>query len=346
MGKTFASLPGYEVVGRIGRGAHAIIYRARERSTRQEIALKHVIRRNADDEKFLKQAETEYEVAHRFEHPFLRRCVNIVRVRKWLKTLELFLLMEYVEGETLEQRYADTPTGRFETVTETLRQVAEGLHAMHRLGHIHADIKPNNILLPPGGGVKIIDFGQSCEIGHRKERIQGTPDYIAPEQVQRGVLDQRTDVFNLGATFYWVLTGKAFKTALPTAMPATKKIELDARRGNEPPHELNPGVPLPLSRLIMDCCETSPSDRPRDMKQLISRLETIEHLLARQRGDAEERAAATAASEDRTELSEEALFDGMDDADDSGAPIDFDPFEGLDDPKNLDTFDELRADDP
>jgi serine/threonine protein kinase len=164
-------------------------------------------------------------------------------------------------------------------------RVAEGLLAMHRHGYIHADIKPNNILLTDGG-LKIIDFGQSCPIGHTKERIQGTPDYIAPEQVALAPLDQRTDIFNLGATMYWVLTGKAFSTILPSAPAGSKKIELDARRGNEPPHETNPQVPLPLSRLIMDCCASARDERPEDMSKVISRLETILLLMAKKQSPA------------------------------------------------------------
>ena len=95
------------------------------------------------------------------------------------------------------------------------RMVANGLGAMHLQGYIHCDIKPNNILINPNGSIKIIDLGQSCRNGTTKTRIQGTPDYIAPEQVRRQPLDQRTDVFNLGATMYWALTGKNVPTLIP-----------------------------------------------------------------------------------------------------------------------------------
>jgi serine/threonine-protein kinase len=160
-------------------------------------------------------------------------------------------------------------------------KVAEGLHTMHLTGYVHADIKPNNILLCKDGGLKIIDFGQSCPLGHRKTRLQGTPDFMAPEQVERQRLDHRTDVFNLGATMYWVVTGKWFKTLMPTAPAAAKKIEIESTRGSAPPHELNEHIPLSLSKLIMECCETHPEARPLDMRKVISRLEVVEHLLDR-----------------------------------------------------------------
>jgi serine/threonine-protein kinase len=284
MPRTFAQLPGYEIVSRIGRGAGAVIYEARERSSRRRVAIKHVVRRGPQEDRFVDQAETEYKVAHELDHPYLRRCYDIVRVRRWLKTRELFLIMELVDGQRLDNQYQDQRPERVEPVIEMFMHVADGLHAMHGHGYIHADIKPNNILLTVGGGLKIIDFGQSCPVGHTKTRIQGTPDYIAPEQVALAPLDQRTDIFNLGATMYWVLTGKAFSTVLPTAQPGLKKIELDARRGNDPPHETNEQVPVPLSRLIMECCASDREQRPRDMSKVISRLETILLLLTRKSG--------------------------------------------------------------
>ncbi|MFQ5805707.1 MAG: serine/threonine-protein kinase [Phycisphaerae bacterium] len=281
MARTFAQLPGYEIISRIGKGAGAVIYEARARAARQPVAIKHVVRHGPQDDRFIEQAETEYKVAHELDHPYLRKCMDIVRTRRWLKIRELFLIMELAEGERLDHRYQDKRPERVEPVVEIFRHVAEGLQAMHRHGYVHADIKPNNIFLTPDGGVKIIDFGQSCRVGHRKERIQGTPDFIAPEQVALTHLDQRTDIFNLGATMYWVLTGKAFSTILPGAPAGAKKIDLDARRGTQPPHETNPRVPLPLSRLIVECCASKREHRPEDMSTVLSRLEMIQLLLAK-----------------------------------------------------------------
>jgi serine/threonine-protein kinase len=284
MARTFAQLPGYEIERRIGKGAGAVIYAARECSSRRPVAIKHVVRHGPQDDRFIEQAETEYKVAHELDHLYLRKCLDIVRFRRWLKIRELFLIMELVDGERLDNQYQDRRPERVEPVIEMFIKVSEGLLAMHRHGYIHADIKPNNILLTREGDLKIIDFGQSCRLGHTKERIQGTPDYIAPEQVALAHLDQRTDIFNLGATMYWVLTGKAFSTILPSAPAGSRKIELDARSSNEPPHEANPRVPLPLSRLIVECCASRREQRPEDMSKVISRLETIQLLLAKQRG--------------------------------------------------------------
>jgi len=280
--RSIPQLPGYEIVERLGRGAGASISLAIERSTRRRVAIKHVVRHGPRDDRFVQQAENEFEVAHQLEHPYLRQYYDLVRVRKWMKTRELFLIMQYVDGVRLEDHCPED----LDQKVDIFVKVAEGLHAMHRQGYLHADIKPNNILLTTDGELKIIDFGQSCPTGHRKDRIQGTPDYIAPEQVRRDTLDERTDVYNFGATLYWVVTGKWFKTVMPAAPAAARKITLDAQRGNEPPNEVNSDIPVPLSRLIMDCCEPVPADRPRDMREIISRLELVQHLRARKQDTA------------------------------------------------------------
>lgn len=283
MARAFVNLPEYDVSTRIGRGAGALIYAARHRSTRELVAVKHVVRRSPEDDRFIEQAETEYEVASKFEPGALRRCLDLVRIRRWLKTRELFLVMEHVEGVTLESIYkGKSPPDDLCSVVAMFIRIGKGLHAMHGLGYVHADMKPNNILVT-SDGVKIIDFGQSCPIGHRKTRVQGTPDFIAPEQVQRDALDARTDVFNLGATMYWVATGKWFRTMLNQGSLAARKIDIDARSGNAPAEELNANVPVPLSKLIHECCEPRAADRPRDMKAVVSRLELILHLMQRKR---------------------------------------------------------------
>jgi serine/threonine-protein kinase len=276
--RALSILPGYEILGRLGRGAGAIISLARDGVRGRQVAIKHIVRQGPEDDRFIAQAENEFAIARGLDHPALRQYYDIIRVKKWMKTRELILVMEYVEGERLEDECPD----RMSAIVAVFRKVAEGLHALHQSGFVHADIKPNNILLTPGDSVKIIDFGQSCPLGHRKERVQGTPDYIAPEQVRRHPLDQRTDVYNLGATMYWVVTGKFFKTMINVAPPGATRIALESQRGNEPPHELNPHIPLPFSRLIQECCEENRDKRPRDMREVISRLELVEHFVQRE----------------------------------------------------------------
>ena len=267
-------LEGYRTISQIGVGARSTINLVMRVAGGQRFALKHVVRRSAEDDRFIQQAEVEYEVTHDLSHPALRKSHQIDRTRKWFKVTELLLLMEYVEGRTLEQA-RPTDLG---TAIDIFRQVAGGLDALHEAGYVHADIKPNNIMLTGEGRVKIIDFGQSCRIGQKKERIQGTPDYIAPEQVRRMPLDRRTDLFNLGATMYWVLTNRPYPTDIqPDAKPGGYQIA----GPKVAPKDLVRSIPEALSKLVMECCAKRPDKRPADMKQLIARLDVAEQMWRR-----------------------------------------------------------------
>ena len=280
-------LAGYEVLSQIGVGARSTIHKVVETRTGDIYALKRVRRQGDDDDRFIVQAETEYEVSSKINHKHLRHSFAIHRVKKWTKVRELYVLVEHVEGKTLE---AARPN-RLDGFLQIMRKVAVGLDALHDAGYVHADVKPNNVILGPNGVVKIIDFGQSCPVGHRKERIQGTPDYIAPEQVRRMPLNRTTDVFNLGATMYWVLTNRPFPTQFRQQARAGS-IDLVGPKEALTPKEINPKIPAVLSQLVMDCCKENPSDRPADMKQVLSRLEVVQRMWHKHRHAARTRIKA------------------------------------------------------
>jgi len=266
---------GYTIYERLGTGARSTIWLVVNQRTGEQFALKRVVRRPSDDDRFINQALNDFSVASRVNHPVLRRGFELWRVRRLLKVKELHILMELVQGRTLEEIGALGTDG----MLRLFIQVAQGLDALHQFNYVHTDIKPNNIMVTENEEVKVIDFGQSCPIGHVKGRIQGTPDYIAPEQVEKGIpLTQRTDVFNLGATLYWAITGRAY----PTVMPSKKRrsgIDLVGPREAPPPEKLNPNVPTALSRLVMDCCQQNPKDRPAEMQEVVRRLEVTQHIL-------------------------------------------------------------------
>ncbi len=284
-------LPGYGSIEVLGQGARSVIHRVVHQATGKHYALKRVVRKEPDDQRFIEQVETEFEVCHPIEHAHVRKCISIHRNKKRLRTVEVLMVMEYIEGLTVEQHRPN----RLEHFLMIFRKVAAGLHAVHQSGHVHADIKPNNILLGKNGVVKVIDFGQACPIGHRKKRIQGTPDYIAPEQVRRINLDQRTDVYNLGATMYWTLTGINY----PTEMAGTSAADISRADAPQSPREINDKFPLALSQLIMECCKSNPQDRPADMIHVDARLKTVQNMWRKKLEDlkATKRASAPADSE-------------------------------------------------
>ena len=140
---------------------------------------------------------------------------------------------------------------------------------MHQMGYVHCDIKPNNILRNDKGEVKVIDFGQSCKIGTVKERIQGTPDYIAPEQVARRPITVQTDVFNLGATLYWALTGKAHPDALHGQQEGREQLparhphrDADRAEPEGPAGGVEPGHGVRLHQASKRAGRHGPDDQP------------------------------------------------------------------------------------
>ena len=270
-------VPGYQVMRYLGSGARSTIWQIRDRRTDEVYALKRVVKRESADLKFMDQVYNEHAIGSQLNHPTLRKMIRLHRVKRWLAIRELHLIMEYCYGTTVAQ---DRP----ESVIEIVRiftEVGKALAHMNNKGFVHADIKPNNIIVDDQGGVKIIDMGQSCPVGTIKDRIQGTPDFIAPEQVHRRPLDGRTDMFNLGAALYWTLTGRAIPTALPRRGAVTLVSEMAVVR----PEDVNAEVTQPLSKLIMDCIEPLPDRRPASMNEVVSRLGLIAHTQKKRRQD-------------------------------------------------------------
>jgi eukaryotic-like serine/threonine-protein kinase len=262
------SMDGFRVIKKLGTGARTTIYLAVDLATNKRVALKSAVLDTPQDHRIFKQMETEYKIANHTDHPYLRKCYRLIKKRKLFKTVEMLLSMELFDGRSLE----DSPSRSLGDILLVFRMVATGLNAMHQHGLVHCDIKPNNILISPEGSVKIIDFGQSCKFGTIKSRIQGTPDYIAPEQVKRQQLSHRTDIFNLGATMYWAMTGKNVPTLI------SQKTDLGLQNGSKDfraPHKIYRKIPRKVSRLVMKCVEEKPADRPENMSEVIATFDVL-----------------------------------------------------------------------
>ena len=269
---------GYDILGVLGHGAHSTIYAAQDPRDDQVYALKQVVRNRAEDQRFLQQAINEYQIASRINHSAVRRYYKMKRYRRFLTVNEVLLLMELIDGRNLVQQRP----GTLLDLVNVFLVVAEALHEIHKAGFVHGDIKPNNVLVTEKGEVKVIDFGQSCAIDTVKPRIQGTPDYIAPEQVKRRPLTQQTDVFNLGATMYWCVTDHHVPTMIPKGdMEVGLRSEHRKERALKPPVEFNDELPMALNNLIINCLRTRPRNRPDDMLEVYSRLEVVAAKLDR-----------------------------------------------------------------
>ncbi len=273
-GKTPTQVFGYEVIGFLGQGAGSRIYAASNRQSGQIYALKHVVVKTEKDQRFIDQLQNEFEIGTKVNHPLLRRSIDLKQTRSILrKVTEAALVMELFEGVSCEVY----PPTDLSLLTHIFHQTALALVALHQQGYVHCDLKPNNILVSAAGGVKIIDLGQACPIGSVKERIQGTPDFIAPEQVRREPVSPQTDIYNLGATFYFLLSGQK----LPTLFTLKKSPNSFLVSNAVPsPSELNPRIPQNLSALVMECVRVSASRRPADMANLARRMDVIQHTIS------------------------------------------------------------------
>lgn len=269
-------IPNYQILGKLGTGANSSLFLSRNMQTGARYTIKVVKVRQPEDMKFVEQLRDEHAAGSVIDHPVVRRTFELRYVRRRLtKIKSAILFMEYVDGVALNDPAFAAP---LEEVLQFFSHTAEGLQAMHRAGFVHADLKPGNILITPDRRVKLIDLGQACKMMTAKHRIQGTIDYMAPEQVTRGVLDARTDVFGLGATLYKLLTGQPMATGMnqTISLECLRHIGKRADQLNQPAE-----VELfqPIERLIEDCCQKEPAKRPANMKAIIDRLDLARTIL-------------------------------------------------------------------
>ena len=267
---TISSIGKYTVVGTLGKGAHSTILHVRRAADSRDYALKVVTLDEPGDEKFLDQARHEFRVAQMLGHPNLIKIYCLELRRDWLfRVKKAEALIEYVNGKTL-----DTTPVPLDQLVPVFAQVAAGLAHMHRRGVFHADLKPNNILYGKRGEVKIIDYGLAWIKGEHKDRVQGTPEYMAPETVRSKVINERTDLYNLGATMYRITTHKL----PPSAMPGTDTLRVGAKAFAAmltPVQELNKAVPSRLCDLIHRCLNYDPDGRPKRVGEVVDELKQI-----------------------------------------------------------------------
>jgi serine/threonine protein kinase len=271
----------FQILGKLGTGAHSTILHVRRSKDSTQYALKLVPLEKKSDLKFLEQARHEFRVAQMLDHPSLIKIYALETPRDWLlRVRKVHLLIEYVNGKTL-----DTVQGlTMPRLVQTFLRVAEGLVHMHRRGVYHADLKPNNIMLSRSGEVKIIDYGLAWIKGEAKGRVQGTPEYMAPEQSQRSVVNEATDIYNLGATMYRLTTWRL----PPSTLPQADGMTLNSKTFDKlvkPVRELNPKAPVELSNLIHRCLRYSPQERPGRVSEIQGELDRLTDKLVRKPED-------------------------------------------------------------
>jgi protein kinase-like protein len=255
IGSVFA---GYVIEDVIGRGGMGVVYRARQSRPERTVALKVLTPEFAQDTSFRQRFERECQIAASIDHPNI---VPIFEVNE--EGGLLFLSMRYVHGADLGAHMKAGPISMARTV-EIIAQVADALDAAHHAGLVHRDIKPGNILLSEGGRghVYLSDFGLSkrtTSYGGLTETGQwvGTPDYVAPEQINAGEIDGRVDVYALGCVLYEALTGTVPYPQDETVAKLWAHMSL-------PPPSLQgkaPGIPWRMDEVIQRAMAKPPAYR-------------------------------------------------------------------------------------
>lgn len=258
------SIGKFQVLGNLGSGAHSSILHIRRSEDSRQYALKVVPIAGSEDQKFLEQARHEFQISQMLDHPNLIKIYALETPKDWLfRIRKVHLLIEYVNGRTLDT----IPPLSLPRLVQVFLNVASGLVHMHRRNVYHADLKPNNILLSRAGEVKIIDFGLAWIKGENKGRVQGTPEYMAPEQAKNGMVNERTDIYNFGATMYRLVTHRL----PPSVVGNSEGMQLSAKTWDERlkrVEDCNAKAPPALCDLIHRCLSFKADKRPERMSEV------------------------------------------------------------------------------
>jgi len=283
----------YRVVESLGSGALSTIYKAVQEPLGRVVALKALKTQIAPTSSFAEQLDREAKILRDLLHPNVVLLLDAARTEAGRP----FLVLEYVEGPSLQQLLAKKRALSVEASLAIALGIAAALSHVHERGVVHRDVKPGNVLLSPTGTVKILDFGiaQRARTASLSDTLGaegitpsgriapeavkdafGTPAYMSPEQILGDFVDGRSDLFSLGVVLYQMLSGsRPFEAESATARPeeprsAAQRIRRDAPA---PLRGRAPHVPRSVERIVMHLLEKSPADRYESAEGVIERLQ-------------------------------------------------------------------------
>ncbi len=269
LGSIFAER--YEILEELGKGGMGEVYKVRDNTLDEEMALKVLKPEIAADKDIIERFKNELKLARKIGHR------NVCRMFDLNEEEETpYITMEYVKGEDLKSFIRNKEKLKEEELIALAMQVCEGLAEAHRLGVVHRDLKPQNIMIDEKNNAKVMDFGIARSVeasGITQSGVMiGTPDYMSPEQAEGEEADQRSDIYALGVILYEMVTGSVpFKgdTAFSVALKHKTKLPSD-------PRKLNPEISESLSRLILVCMEKERERRYQTAEALLADLRNIE----------------------------------------------------------------------
>jgi serine/threonine-protein kinase len=277
-----SQIPGYEIMGLLGKGAMAKVWKAKQVSLDRVVAVKVLPRKSSDNPEFIERFYKEGKAAARLAH---NNVVQAIDVGTTPDNLHYFV-MEYVEGKTLYDIMQPPPVGDGKTTfseaeaLDITMQIADALMHAHERGLIHRDVKPKNILLTAQGVAKLTDLGlarateDKAAAESEAGKAYGTPYYISPEQIRGDVdIDHRADIYSLGATMYHLVTGKPpFDGETPSAV-----MHKHLKTPLTPPDHLNTALSAGISEIIEVAMAKNRDERYQSMKDMLEDLEAVKN---------------------------------------------------------------------
>ncbi|HEX8324766.1 MAG TPA: serine/threonine-protein kinase [Tepidisphaeraceae bacterium] len=271
-----SQIPGYTLLGRLGKGAMATVYKARQISLQRDVAIKVLPKKSSESAEFVERFYKEGRAAARLSHN------NIVQAIDVGSTPDNFhyFVMEYIEGRTLYDVMQPPPVGEGRNFTEAEAldigiQMADALGHAHQKGLIHRDVKPKNIILTSHNVAKLTDLGLAREADDKQAaeseagKAYGTPYYISPEQIRGDLdIDARADIYSLGATLYHMVVGRApFDGDSPSAV-----MHKHLREPLVPPDHINTDLSGGFSEIIEVCMAKNRDERYQNTADLLEDL--------------------------------------------------------------------------
>ncbi|GLZ30003.1 serine/threonine protein kinase [Lentzea sp. NBRC 105346] len=250
----------------LGTGGMSAVHRGHDKHLDRRVAVKLLrLRSGGPDDELAQRFVREARILARFEHPGVPTLHDF-----GMHEHSLFQVMQYVEGVTIADLVSEHGPLPVPWAVTIAAQTCAVLFAAHRLSICHRDLKPNNLMLCPDGGVKVLDFGlavlRDSDVAQftRAGQIVGTPAYMAPEQIQRGFAEPRSDLYALGCVLHEMLTGQQLFTG-PTAYAV-----FDRHVKEEPPRV--PGISDELNDLLLQLLEKHPDARPANAVATFNKL--------------------------------------------------------------------------
>ena len=268
-GSTFANR--YQIIEELGKGGMGKVYKVFDQEVQAKMALKLIRPEVSADKNTIDRFRNELKIARDISHKNICRMYDLGR-----EAGSYFITMEYVSGEDLKSFIRRARQLVVGTAIFIAKQVCEGLAEANRVGVVHRDLKPGNIMIDKEGNAKIMDFGIARSVSVKGITgagvMIGTPEYMSPEQVEGKEIDARSDIYSLGIILYEMLTGQVpFEGDTPFTIGMKQKSETP-----KDPKSLNTQIPQDLSRLILKCLEKDRERRYQSAEELKADLEKIE----------------------------------------------------------------------